>query len=184
VILGISEDAGWFQVQMADGSADGCHFGDGQASGDLAAIPVALAQQPTDTPFDGHSDAYPDSTDADPDSRPPAATTPSPTTRATITLTPSRTPTATFTPSIAPSPTPGEVGMGSCAVIVEDDFNGNTSPHDWYQEATDRYAVLFENGAYKLQINYLREPVGRQGEARPRVGQPAVTSSRMRASRR
>jgi hypothetical protein len=59
--------------------------------------------------------------------------------------------------------------QSNCAVLIEDDFESETSPNDWFFDATDRYEVGIYNGAYNLQINFLRDTGAGdpQGEAAP-----------------
>ena len=95
VITGISEDGGWFQVILEDGSTGWVAASAASVStaGNLRDVPVALA--PTNTPTD---------TDT-PTITPSKTVTPTKTPTSTPTDTPSRTPTATRTPTSTATPT-------------------------------------------------------------------------------
>ena len=88
--------------------------------------------------------------------------------------------TTAFAPETSPTtlPLPGQAADAAavgaelalaepCAVIVQDDFTGNRSPHNWYLETTDRYSVHFEEDAYKLQINGVSSGGSDQGGDEP-----------------
>jgi serine/threonine protein kinase len=95
VILGISEDGGWFKVELPNGEEGwlAASAASVNTAGDLRDVPVALA--PTDTPT-----YTPTPTDT-------ATTTPTstPTDTSTPTATPTDTPTATATPTATETPT-------------------------------------------------------------------------------
>ncbi len=88
--------------------------------------------------------------------------------------------TTAFTPEMSPTmlPLPGQAADAAavgaalalaepCTIIVQDDFTGNRSPHNWYLETTDRYSVHFEEDAYKLQINRMSSGGSDQGGGEP-----------------
>jgi serine/threonine protein kinase len=56
-----------------------------------------------------------------------------------------------------------------CNIVLQDDFETETSPNQWFTNSTDRYVVDIFNGSYNLQINFLRDGgVGDpQGEGAP-----------------
>jgi serine/threonine-protein kinase len=98
ILIGISEDGGWFQVIMPDGMVGWLAASSASAAafGNLRDVPVALA--PTNTPS----------------KTPVPSNTPTPTPTATYTATttptntPSDTPTATNTPTSTPTSTPSD----------------------------------------------------------------------------
>jgi serine/threonine protein kinase len=56
-----------------------------------------------------------------------------------------------------------------CEIALQDDFEDENSPNAWFTDSTARYVVDIFNGAYNLQINFLRDSgVGDpQGEGAP-----------------
>ncbi|MCB9451304.1 MAG: protein kinase [Anaerolineaceae bacterium] len=95
ILIGISEDGGWFQVIMPDGMVGWMAASSASAAafGNLRDVPVALA--PTNTPS---KTPIPTNTST-------ATNTPTPTATSTATHTPSNTPTATNTPTSTPTAT-------------------------------------------------------------------------------
>ncbi|MDL1901266.1 hypothetical protein FBR02_10895 [Anaerolineae bacterium CFX9] len=99
-VIGVSEDGGWFQITLPDGSTGWLAASAFvQTFGDLRAVPLALA--PTDTPTFTRT-ATPTDT---PTETPTPTLTPSPTPIPTETPTPAPTDTPTSTPTDMPSPT-------------------------------------------------------------------------------
>jgi serine/threonine protein kinase len=56
-----------------------------------------------------------------------------------------------------------------CEIVLQDDFETDSSPNAWFTDSTERYVVDIFNGAYNLQINFLRDGVvgDPQGEGAP-----------------
>ncbi|MBZ0275177.1 MAG: protein kinase, partial [Anaerolineae bacterium] len=98
ILIGISEDGGWFQVIMPDGMVGWMAASSASAAafGNLRDVPVALA--PTNTP----------SNTPVPTNTPTATVTSTHTLTSTPTNTPSDTPTATNTPTSTPTNTPSD----------------------------------------------------------------------------
>ena len=74
-----------------------------------------------------------------------------------------------------------------CEIILQDDFEAGATPNNWFTSSTDRYVVDVFNGAYNLQINFLRSGgVGDpQGEGAPilwgSLAEPIVTTGSVEA---
>jgi serine/threonine-protein kinase len=162
VIMGISEDGGWFQVQLEDESEGwvAASAASVTTAGNLRDIPVALAptNTPTDTPTrTATATKTPTSTPTDTPTRTPTATsTPTASDTPTSTVTPSSTPTSPptltplptltntpeFTPSPQPSPTPPPPGE---LPYVADFEGGTDSVKGWdFDPAT--WQVVTEGG--------------------------------------
>lgn len=102
-LIGISEDGGWYQIELVDGRLAWLAASSFvETFGDLNALPLAAPPTETPTPTPTETPTF----------------TPSPTD--TATLTPSRTPTPTRTPSATPtetpSPTPTETSSPTATV--------------------------------------------------------------------
>ncbi len=114
ILIGISEDGGWFQVIMPDGMVGWLAASSASAAafGNLRDVPVALAPTntpsrtpiPTNTATATATATY--TTTSTPTSTPSNTPTATSTPTATATSTPSDTPTATNTPSSTPTNTP------------------------------------------------------------------------------
>ena len=103
-ILGISEDGGWYQVQLEDGTIGWVSSSPAsvEAFGNLRAVPLAFA--PTDTPTATPTETATPTHTATSTETPTATPTETPTSTATSTATPTATPTET--PTATPTETP------------------------------------------------------------------------------
>jgi hypothetical protein len=58
--------------------------------------------------------------------------------------------------------------QSGCRPVALYDFEDPDAPNTWFKEITERYTVGIFNGAYNLQVNFLRDSVGEaQGENEP-----------------
>jgi serine/threonine protein kinase len=180
MIMGISEDGGWFKVQLPNGEEGwlAASAASVRTSGNLRDIPVALAptETPTDTPTatDTATDtptntptdtATPTDTPTDtPTATPTPTATATPTATPTPTSTPTDTPTATITPTSTPDatstpiPSPTPIPAGRLPYVADFEGGGNTTqgwdydPAIWQVVAEGGDSVLIGQGSMQQPL--------------------------------
>lgn len=172
-LVGLSEDGGWYQVELNDGRRAWLAVSAFvETFGDLNLLP--LIAPPTDTPTatatpSATPSATPTSTDT-PTPTPTATLTDTPTATATATSTPTPTATPTHTPTITPSltpvilPTPTSIPAGSMPFVADFETadaltNWDFDPTVWQVAAAVDEGVLVGTGGVNQPLEVLGNEV-------------------------
>ncbi|MGQ9910109.1 MAG: protein kinase domain-containing protein [Candidatus Flexifilum sp.] len=158
-LVGLSEDGGWYQVELFDGRRAWLAVSAFvETFGDLNVLP--LAAPPTDTPtFTPTPSDTPTATDT-------PSRTPTPTDTATFTPTPTATPTPTNTPSLTPVilSTPTSIPLGSMPFVADFETadaltHWDFDPTVWQVTAAVDEGVLVGTGGINQPLEVLGNDV-------------------------